>query len=109
MGTSKHEWALALPASEGGKTFSSKNSESKAAWCGQKFQVAPPAPLLHTQSINMTYTNLHFDHKKSKWPLCQFPKEFGFILELHVWIRGGVTGQSFVMKRSQSFASHRIH
>jgi hypothetical protein len=99
----------------GGKTFSSEKNKSKAArtlawniqkyWCGKEFRATPLAPRSRTQSVNTTCINLHFDRQKFKWPICQFR----FSLELLSWIGGGVPGQSFVTKRSQSFASHRIH
>jgi hypothetical protein len=78
-------------------------------WCGKEFRATHPAPRSRTQSVNMTYINLHFDHQKFKWPICQLPKEFRFSLKLRSQIGGGVPGQSFVTKRSQSFTSHRIH
>jgi hypothetical protein len=108
-----------FPRFRRGETFSSENNKSKAAktlvrniqkyWCGKEFRATHPAPRSRTQSVNTTYINLQFDRQKFKWPIRQLPKEFRFTLELHGWIGGGVPGQSFVTKRSQSFASHRIH
>jgi hypothetical protein len=60
-------------------------------------------------SVKTMYTNLHFNYQELEWPLCQFPKEFGFILNLRGRISSGITGQSFVTERSQGFAGHRIH
>jgi hypothetical protein len=52
---------------------------------------------------------LHINSQELEWPLHQFPKEFGFILNLRGRISSGIAGQFFVTKRSQGFAGHRIH
>jgi hypothetical protein len=67
---------------------------------GKAFSATLSQPARQTQYAQIYITSV----RKFKWPTCQL----SFSLALLGRIRNRVSGHSFVMKRSQSFASHRI-